>query len=263
MPAPLPNVGADLGNRMSGTDAEIEPIAPQPDRNKFGLTCGPILSASALEGAMVQLTLTAPCRGEERVVVTHGDMQFAEQTDQMGTLQVVIPALAAEAVFNIAFVDGESYDAIADVKMPERLERVALMSNGEAGMQIHALEFGADYGDAGHIWAGNARDADTALAEGGGYMVTLGNAALDDPQMVEIYTFPSAADAVGGVVRLSVEAEVTAYNCEKDVAGKTLELTPEGEVFTVDITVSVPACTAIGEYLVLKNLLRDLKIATN
>jgi hypothetical protein len=31
----------------------------------------------------------------------------------------------------------------------------------------------------------------------------------------------------------------------------------------VSLTLAIPDCDAIGEYLVLKNLLRDLKVASN
>ena len=79
MPTPLPQVGLTLADRMAKTIVEPSPAAAiinAPQRNEFGLTCGPILSASVKDSAMVSLILTAPCRGTEEIVVHHGDLSF-------------------------------------------------------------------------------------------------------------------------------------------------------------------------------------------
>ena len=47
------------------------------------------------------------------------------------------------------------------------------------GLQIHALEFGADYDEEGHVWADRPRDVQDALIAGGGYMTLLGDAFLE------------------------------------------------------------------------------------
>ena len=84
-----------------------------------------------------------------------------------------------------------------------------------------------------------------------------------EPLMAEVYTFPKTAKTRDGVVRLSVEAEVTAYNCETEVTGTTIQRNGIGDVRPVELTLAMPGCEAIGEFLVLKNLLQDLKIASN
>jgi hypothetical protein len=66
-----------------------------------------------------------------------------------------------------------------------------------------------------------------------------------------------------GTVHVSVEAEVTAFNCATDVSGQTIQRQGDGSMRPVSVTVAMPDCDAIGEFLVLKNLLRDLKIASN
>ena len=264
MPTPLPQVGAELQNRMANTVSVVaEPAVEQPRRSEFGLTCGPILSASVGDAAMVALTLTAPCRGQQRVIVRHGDLAFSGRLDRLGTYSADIPALQADANFTVTFPDGESVTADLDVPTADDLRRVALAFQGDAALQIHALEFGADYGDEGHVWAGRPRDVDSAARASGGFLVTLGDASLEVPMLAEVYTFPQDTKTRDGVVRLSVEAEVTAFNCETEVAGQTLERAADGAISVVSMTVAIPECTAIGEFLVLKNLLRDMKIASN
>jgi len=265
-PTPLPQVGLTLADRMAKNAVELSPaaaITDAPRRNEFGLTCGPILSASMKEAAMVTLILTAPCRGNEEMVVYHGDLAFSGRLNQLGTYTVDVPAFVAEADFRVAFADGTEAFAMVDVPLADMTDRVALVSRGHSGLQIHALEFGADYNDKGHVWSGAARDAETATLEGGGFLVRLGDETTEKQMIAEVYTFPDFANKRDGVVRLSVEAEVTSYNCGKEVEGHTIERGRDGEVTQVGMTVAIPDCTAIGEYLVLKNLLRDLKIASN
>ena len=264
MPAPLPRVGAGLQKRMASTvSVTAEPTVQQPRRSEFGLTCGPILSASAGKAAMVTLTLTAPCRGQERVTVQHGQLVFSGRMDRLGTYTTEIPALQADASFTMTFADGQTVTADVDVPTANDFRRVALAFQGDAALQIHALEFGADYGEDGHVWAGRPRDAEAAARANGGFLVSLGDTGLEKPSLAEVYTFPQDTKTRDGVVRLSVEAEVTALNCDTQVAGQTLEAGADGAISVVSMTVAMPDCAAIGEYLVLKNLLRDMKIASN
>jgi len=265
-PALLPQMGASLRDRMAPTattSATQNPTAEEEPRNKFGLTCGPILSASVDDAAMVSLTLTAPCRADQTVRIRHGDLEFSDRLNQFGTITVAIPALATQASFAVTFEDGVQVDTAVEVPMADEIDRVALVFQGNAGFQIHALEFGAEYDQAGHVWVGAARGPVEAMRNGGGYLTVLGDARLPDGVRAEVYTFPGVAGDKSGVVRLSVEAEVTASNCDTEVAGQTIERTTGGDTKTVALTVSIPDCAAIGEFLVLKNLLRDLKIASN
>ena len=266
MPAPLPQVGADLQNRMSEVLTEAsteEALTTEPERNQFGLTCGAILTASAKEMAMISLALTAPCRGDQSITVAHAGMTFSGKINHLGTYTAEIPALLSEADFVVTFEDGAEAVAYADVPMADEVERVVLQYQGASGLQIHALEFGADYDEDGHVWMGAARDPETAARVGGGYMTVLGLTDQIDPLIAEIYTYPTNQDNREGVVRLNIEAEVTALNCETEATGQTIQSDASGLGTPVDLTVAMPDCTAIGEYLVLKNLLRDLKIASN
>lgn len=267
MPAPLPQPGETLAGRMAGTAMEpksdLVNAAAEVARNEFGLPCGPILSASAKDMAMVALTLTAPCRGEQVISVSHADLVFSTRLDPLGNASIMVPALQSDAEFAIEFEDEEVVTTFADVPDAENLERVALMFDDAAGLQIHALEFGADYGEEGHVWAEAPRDPASANVLRGGFVTLLGDKTLENPLVAEVYTFPANAANRDGVVRLSVEAEVSALNCAKEVYGQTIERGPDGQPITTALAVSMPECAAIGEFLVLKNLLRDLRIASN
>ena len=78
-----------------------------------------------------------------------------------------------------------------------------------------------------------------------------------------MYTFPQALRNQNGVVRLSVQTEINNANCGGMLAAETLQPDGFGGVVASDLTLRVPECDNVGEYLVLKNILRDLKIAAN
>lgn len=267
MPKPLPDHGPDLRSRMATVAAEpadpVETPAPEIKRSEFGLSCGALLTASPKDAAMVGLTLTDPCRGAEVFTLQHGDLAFTARLNALGTYMIDVPALRSDAQFTVRFQDGSTVEAEVAMPTTDQVDRVALFTTGQPGLAIHALEFGADYGEAGHVWADNPRDPDTATRTGGGFITQLGDASLPDAQLAEVYTFPADAKHRDGVVRLSIETEVTATNCGKDIAGRSLQKVAGEGAAPVSLTLAMPDCDAIGEFLVLKNLLRDLKIASN
>ena len=84
-----------------------------------------------------------------------------------------------------------------------------------------------------------------------------------DALMAEVYTFPTLTSDSAGRIGLSVEAEVTAANCGRQIAAQTLQLKPGETLRSRDVTLDMPACDANGDFLVLKNLFEDLKVAAN
>ncbi len=93
-------------------------------------------------------------------------------------------------------------------------------------------------------------------------MILLGNPAVSAAQTAQVYTFPTKLAKQGGDIELSVEIEVTAANCGKDIEAQSLQTMPNSapEVHSLDL--AMPDCDAIGDFLVLKNLLNDLKVAS-
>ncbi len=147
--------------------------------------------------------------------------------------------------------------------MIDGYDRVAISWQGGPGMHIHALEYDAEYGDAGHVWADAARDIDAGVRAEGGFLIQLGNPDVYNPRLAEVYSFPFDRVPEDGTVRLIVEAEITPANCGKEIVGRTIQLSGQGGLSTMNIALVMPDCGEGGGYLVLKNLLQDLKIARN
>ena len=226
-------------------------------------TCSATLDARPMAAAMVNLALTAPCEANNRVTLHHNGMMITEQMDRNGKLTLQMPALSETAIFMAAFETGLTAIAKADVTTLDIYDRVVIQWQGPGQMEIHALEFGADYGDAGHVWSEAPRNMEVAVHGKGGFMTFHGRAMPDQDLRAQVYTFPSGTAAQTGEIVLTVETEVTAENCGRLLEGQSLQITGGGALSVRDLTLDIPTCDATGSFLVLKNLLQDLKIARN
>jgi hypothetical protein len=228
-----------------------------------GFECDVALQADPAAGAMVSLALTAPCHGSERVTVHHNGLMFTETVQPDGTLSVTVPALAEKALFIASFLDGSGAVAQTDVTSVPFYDRIVLQWRGDAGLQLHAREFDAAYFSDGHIWHGAQANAERAATGKGGFLTRLGHFTAPDALLADVYTFPTATTETSGTIALTVEAEILATNCETQIDAQTLEMTDGGSLHARDLTIDVPSCDTIGDFLMLKNVVKDLTIAAN
>ncbi len=223
--------------------------------------CDVIATARSVAAAMVDLSLEASCLRNERVTVHHNGMIFTETTSDEGTLNLKVPALAVEAVFIFAFTNGEGAVAQATVEELADYDRAVLQWKGNTGFQIHAREFDADYGSAGHLWEGAPGEISDAVARVSGVLTRHGARDAAEPLLAEVYSFPKTGHDRSGTIALSVETEITEANCGLEIEAQSLELGSDGLVKTQNLSLPVPECDAQGSFLVLNNLLQDLKVA--
>ncbi|NRB18277.1 MAG: hypothetical protein HRU33_12070 [Rhodobacteraceae bacterium] len=221
------------------------------------INCVVSAQARAEPQALVALTFWAPCNSSERVTVHHSGLMFTATTDGDGRLSMQVPALAENAIFIIELASGAGAVASTKVTDLDEIDRVALQWTGHSGFEIHAREFGADYGQGGHVWSGSADSGRTSQ------VLRLGDGQQLLPRMVEVYSFARNMTDANGTVALSIEAEVSANNCGREISAQTLEIRGGQGLRTRDLVLSMPNCNAIGDFLVLNNLVEDLKIAAN
>lgn len=244
------------GNAAAGraTDQDLSP---------FGLPCGLSVSATPMEGARVALDIMDPCQAHSRVVIEHSGLNLTGQTDVMGLLTMDIPVFEAPAFFTVRMPDGSSDSALAIIPDLQDYYRVGVQWNEDRQLELHAMEYGATYGEPGHIWLDNPGNVDRAVAGEGGYVVQVGTAEVESPMLAQIYSFPRAALEDAGTVRMSIEVPITETNCGQDTLARTLELEEDGTTAVIELTFTLPGCDAVGDYLVLQNLLQDLRVASN
>lgn len=247
------NAAAPLDDEMTA--------APQSEPTPQ-LTCDIVGYGENKPAALVEISVDAACLPNERVTIHHNGMMITTATDDMGLASVTVPALSEAAVFIIAFPSGDADVVTTMVPDIAQYDRVAVQWQGANGLELHAREFGADYNTDGHIWAETPRHFDTALNGTGGFMMMLGEDVGIESRMAQVYTFPKAASS-RGAVEISVEAAITDSNCDREVTAQTLEMRQGEGPRVQDLSLSMPGCDAVGDFLVLKNVVEDLKLAVN
>lgn len=229
------------------------------ERSELGLPCEISVTANAMPAAMVALDIMAPCRSFAPVRITHSGLEFEAETDALGLLTLDIPAFETPAFFTVMFEDGVEQTAMIGLPDLPEFDRIGLAWRGDMGLELHAMEFGAEYGGAGHVWQNAPATTDAALTGAGGFLT---NIAMGETY-AQIYTLPRATLREGESVRLSIDAPITAANCSASVVARTLRSESAGPVDMTELTFTVPDCDAIGDVLVLQNLLADLRLASN
>ena len=221
--------------------------------------CPVTLDLTKSENAMITLMLTAPCHPAERVVLKHAGLAVSAQTLASGALVASLPALEQDARVEVLFKDGTA--AEATLAMPEiaTLRRFAVQYQADDAFQLHAFEDDAGYGGPGHVSGATPHLPAAGVPGKGGFLTLLGDSTTDLPLLAEVYTYPADPAQKPEVV---VEAAVTETACGREILGETI--TSFGGTVTIgDLTVAMPECDAVGDYLVLKNLVPDLNIAAN
>ncbi|MBB94772.1 MAG: hypothetical protein CML68_09235 [Rhodobacteraceae bacterium] len=220
-------------------------------------SCTVEASAEPVAHASVRLTIDAPCFPATPVAIHHTGLMFSVSSDDDGHLDITVPAMKSRAVFIVSVADGYGAVVTADVPDAAHWTRVALQWQGLGAFQIHAREFGAGYGDTGHVWSGAPSNPVT-----GSFLTHLGDGTGLAPRMAEIYSFPSGK-GLSGLVDLTVETEVTVDTCGETLTAEALERRDAGTLTSRELNLTMPNCGAIGDFLVLNNLMEDLKIAAN
>lgn len=223
----------------------------------FGLPCAPALTLTPSVGAMIDVQLIAPCDTGKRVTLDHAGLTIEGRTDAFGMLSVSVPAFDETATVSVAFDTGLSLTQGVTVPDARDFARVALIWEGHQVFTMHALELGARYGEAGHVWSGAPKSPDRAQRGSGGFLTSFEGRRAS----AEIYSFPIHHAPGTGVVRLTVAADVTAESCNRSIEARALQTSPLGGITRRDVKVAMPDCDAIGQTLRLKNLFQDMRLA--
>lgn len=257
-PDPMPKSAPEPAKLVAPAAPAAKPAELQATAEPETPACDLSLELIEMPSAMIGITLLAPCHPNQRVVLRHAGLAVTGQTTATGALFTDLPALETAASVEAFFADGTR--ANAEVAMPElaALRRFGVQWQADDAFQLHAFENGATYGDPGHVSPADAHRPVGGLPPKGGYLTLVGDAAASNPLQAQIYTFPADPAAKPEVF---VEAAVTDKTCGRELIGETLTTTG-GSTFVTDLSLAMPECDAIGDYLVLKNLVLDMNMAS-
>lgn len=207
--------------------------------------CALDLRLKTAPGAMIDLSLSAPCNLGERVVFRHAGLAFTDTIGADGQLQVQLPAMATDAL--VAAYVGSSEVVLGNISVPDATEylRLAVQMAGPYRFDLRADEQGQVF------------VAKSAGGEGATHRITsLGQARMEDPLLSQVY---SVALRDFANPELTVELGITPETCGRTLTAEVV-LSRFGKAFQSSRTVAVPLCGTAGDILLLKNLLPDLTL---
>lgn len=223
--------------------------APMPAQGN----CAPTMQLVAEAGAVVLLRVSAPCDAGAEVVMHHAGLAISERIGSTGQLALRLPALDAAGRFSLQLPDGREASAALPLADLATVRRFVVQWSGKAGFILHGMENGATFGGAGDVSPGQP-----GTPGAGGWISLLGDATVDAPLMAQIYTYP-AAPATTEVV---VEAPVSSASCGRVMRGQTI-LSTAGAARVTGLSLTMPDCSAVGDFLVLKNLDLNVTLVAN
>ena len=205
---------------------------------------------------MVSLAFADACAARREISFSHAGLSFRTRADKAGHVALNVPALQTPALFTAAYGDDHA-SASAPVPDLARVDRLAVSWSGPAPLELHAFEFGAGYGDPGHVWTGWPGQHPGA----GGRIDLLGDAGATDPHRVQVYSFPAGTALRSKDVRLRLEMPVKPATCGHVVAARTLGVTGGQASPPMEISVDVPPCDGSGGYVVMGGLIPEWTVA--
>lgn len=234
---PPPSLRIAAGTPLAGHEPDLLPVAltdtappspaaPEPEPAVVAETCPVTLDLFANTDATLSLSLTAPCRPDEGVVVSHASLSVTYRTTATGALFLDIPALDAKGDIKVRFPDGTELRAESPVPDIAQFRRFALQ------------------------WI----EGDSFTLVTDAPVQSLGEQATVLPMYAQVVTLP-AADAP-----LAIETAVTDTNCGREALGAAF-YSEGGKVRIADLSLALPDCDAEGGFVVLNNPVTDMKLA--
>jgi hypothetical protein len=238
--------------------ALTDPVAttPTPATAPVAEACPITLDLVPEANAMIGIVLAAPCAPDTRVVLRHAGLAITAKTSMTGSLFMSLPALDARGEVSATLRGEPAVENAVAIPDLAGLRRFGVQWQDADAFQLHAFENGAAFGAPGHVSAAAAQMPKAGDTANAGFMTVLGETKVSLPMLAEVYTFPAT-----GTLEIVVEAAITAKTCGRELLGETLTSTG-GTVVTMDVTLATPDCTAIGDILVLNNLVADLTMAS-
>ncbi len=236
---------ASLSGGGSGLMPDLKGITSVTATNERSESdaCAPSLALSAVEGAMIDLALFAPCDPGERIVVRHSGLSFTAQTGLDGRLALRLPALDSKALVAVYFEGSAVALASVDVSDMADVSRFVFQA-------AHPVEFELRAEEGGTFYSGNGGGVGQP---GSGRILTLGSASVAQPIIAQVFT---SAGTDMASARLSVEGRINARTCSRSFVAET-QLSQGGSATTTTVPIAIPLCGTSGDILVLKNLVPD------
>jgi hypothetical protein len=224
---------ADLG-KLTGITSVAATTTPAA-----GDHCRPSMQLTAVDGAMIHLSLLAPCNRSQRIVVRHSGLSFAVKTRTDGAATVLFPAMKPDATVAVYLADARL--VLGKVTVPEvaGYSRLAVMWEWPAELALRVT-------DGDKVLVGTTPQ----IGSDGPHVMSLGSSDVQSPIMAQVYSVPGR-DL--DLAQLMGELRITPASCGRTLRLDTVQ-SDAGVTSAQEQSVPVPLCGTAGDILLLKNL---------
>ncbi len=223
--------------------------------------CNITLKASPKPAARVSLEVNARCHPNKVVTVEHANLRFRETLDANGELTVSIPAFSEFSLFSISLDGGINAMVGVYVAGLSSVDRVGISWSGRDDTFLHAFE-GTNLQN-GHRWRLSPGSYRRSQMDGGGYLTLLGDPQLPNAELTQVYSRRKFQSNTFKFVSLTLETLRGDTDCGGTLSVMTARHTPEIGYSSTQNKIRLQDCNSTTGSLVLKNLVKDLRVAQN
>ena len=231
-PIARPNAGPDVQDPRSLGEPRPEPVArttppatpmagaqPTPVALSVPATAAPAGQACAqpeittepLDGGLMRVQTTSLCRANQDVQLSYGGAVLIRRLDATGKLDFSLDCFAGtQSELIVMFADGTRHVQAVTARDLDKVSKTAVIWSAPVNLDLHAFEYSAPYGKAGHVWQhaastlATAREIARAGQRGRGYLSTSDDGrAIGDK--LEVYTFLHHDQQTSGSIAIGLD----------------------------------------------------------
>lgn len=192
-------------------DPEQQAPAPQPaeqvaalPRAEEACTVPAGLTLDVGPAAVTTLHVSSPCHAGKVAALTYGELTLAIPIGDDGKGRIDVLGFESSMQGELKLPDGTRLDFTLPFEDVEKVERVALVWDQPVHLELHAFEFGAGAGDAGHVSAVAPRDYEAVRRTGGGFLTAY--APADGVgERAQVYTHFLRRGGDTGIVQMMID----------------------------------------------------------
>jgi hypothetical protein len=187
-----PGVLNDPNGTGTAATARRQPCAEQP-----------ALTLNIRAAGITDVIIESPCHAGTAAELSYENLRFGIAIDAAGVGSFAAVGFQQASDATLRFAGGEDIEFNIPFLDTERFDRIALVWDLPIKLELHAFEFGARPGSAGHIRAKNPRNHRDVRRQGGGYLIEY-QPVSGVGQSVDIYTYWHRSGSQTGVVKLAL-----------------------------------------------------------
>lgn len=198
----------------AGAAITARPVLTAPGEGKPAQACpAPRIVTKSLAGGRMGLTVEHTCQASRSFVVRYGGYELHRVLNAEGRAELEIDLfLGRDTPLGVTLADGSQHGVTIETADLERVTKIAVIWQGPLNLDLHALEYAAQRGEAGHVWAAAPSNANAAAErsrtndKGAGFMSSADRGHAEG-HSIEVYTFWNGAGSGAGNVSLALDYE--------------------------------------------------------